>query len=446
MDEADQPKPGTSEKDLRREEIFCGKWLFLAWETTGKLPLPELLFDAIQRSWPERVGPNFEKLGFLPNPFDKRGRPLGITRSTTKYTGLPAVNVSCSACHVGQLPDGRYAVGAPNTKLDLSTFNLMSYYPLFATMSDQERSLLHSEVRAFYLELERTERKRIGNGKGGIDWSNVIFKYSKLLRWLHIGSKGLPDAQFVVMPPERDLLSWIRGRPGVFNPGAPMLTLQVEGVPNLSIPQIWGLTGHAADFENGMSAPVGQTTKYSSLEKFAADAFIYAYQDASLNRDRHIKPLVAYLRQIETPKTLEPLNPAAVLVGQQIFNRSCKSCHDGASGESTKPYVAAEVSSITALENPRAGYKATTPIAKLIADLSDNLGARLEPQPVGIKSRRLAGLWARKDLMTHGSVKDLDDLLCLKGPRSAEAFTHQEICSDLSFGERLVLVNYLKAL
>ena len=444
LDGNDQPKVGVPEADWRREEILCGKWLFLAWETTGKLPLPELLFDAIQRAWPERVGTNFEKLGFLPNPFDKRGRPLGVTRSTTKYTGLPAVNISCSACHVGQLPDGRFAVGAPNTKLDMSTFNLMSYYPLFATMSDQDRSLLHPEVLAYYGDLEKTEKKRFGNGKGGIDWSNVIFKYSKLLRWLHIGSKGLPDAKYVVMPPERDLLSWIHGKPGIFNPGAPMLTLQVEGVPNLAIPQIWGVTGFEQDFANGKTAPVGQTTKYSSLEKFAADAFIYAYQDPALNRPRHIRPMVAYLRQIEAPKSRETLDPASVIAGQRIFSRSCQSCHDGASGESTKLYGAEQVESILALENPRADYKATTPISKLIAGLSDALGARMEPQPVGIKSRRLTGIWARKNLMTHGSVRDLRDLLCLDGPRSSEAFTHNDMCHDLNRSERETLLSYLK--
>lgn len=225
-----------------------------------------------------------------------------------------------------------------------------------------------------------------------------------------------------------------------------MLTLQVEGVPNLAVPQIWGVSGLEQDFANGETAPVGQTTKYSSLEKFAADAFIYAYQDPALNRARNIRPLVAYLRQIETPKTLEPLDPNSVETGKTIFSRSCKSCHDGASGESTKLYGAHEVESILALENPRAGYKATTPISKLIANLSDALGARLEPQPLGIKSRRLTGLWARKNLMTHGSVRDLGDLLCLAGARSSEAFTHQDICNNLSFLERKSLLSYLKNL
>ena len=445
LDANDQPLPGASTEQVRTLEIYCGKWLFLNWETTGKLPLPELLLQAMQRSWPDRIGKNFEKLGFLPNPFDKK-RPLGIVPSTTKYTGLPSVNVACSACHVGQLADGRYAIGAPNNKLDMSNFNLMSYYPIFATMSGNERLKLNSQVYNYYIELERTEKRRVLDGNGGIDWSNVIFKYSALLRWLHIGSKGLPDAKFVVMPPERDLLSWINGRPGVFNPGAPMLTIQREGVPNISIPQIWGVTGYERDFLNGQAAPVGQTTKYASLEKFAADAFIYAYQDASLVQNRNIKPLVSYLRQIKAPKTSEQLDGQAIASGKKIFMEHCVSCHDGAYGESTKLYPASEVQSIAGLEDPRVGYKATTPIAKLVATLSDTLGARLNPAPVGIKSRRLSGIWSRQNLMTHGSIKSLNELLCLEHDREKDALTHHDICANHSLADRQALGQFLKTL
>lgn len=445
LDKNDQPLPGTPIDLLNELEIYCGKWLFLSWETTGKLPLPELLIQALERSWPERIGKNFENLGFLPNPYDKK-RPLGIVPSTTKYTGLPSVNIACSACHVGQLSDGRYAIGAPNNRLDMSQFNLMSYYPIFATMSAEERSKLNKQVYQYYLTLEKTEKRRILNGNGGIDWSNVIFKYSALLRWLHIGAKGLPDAQFVVLPPERDLLSWINGRPGVFNPGAPMLTIQREGVPNISIPQIWGVTGHEDEFLRGETAPVGQTTKYASLEKFAADAFIYAYQDASLARPRNIKPLVRYLRQIRAPKTREVLRSDLVAKGKTIFTENCLSCHDGKFGESTKLYRTWEVDSIKALEDPRVGYIATTPIAKLIASLSDTLAARLEPAPVGIKSRRLTGIWARQNLMTHGSIDSLNMLLCLHSERPKDALTHHDICLNHSHSERQALSQFLKTL
>lgn len=201
LDDEDMPLKNSDPNQLDELEVLCGKWLFIGWETTGKLPLPEILFDAVKRSWPDRVGKNFEKLGFLPNPTDPAGRPLGIARSTTKYTGMPSVNVTCAACHVGQLPDGRYAIGAPNTKLDLSTFNLMSYYPLYMAMSNDSRSELPKAVQEFFRELEKTERKRVLGGKYLIDWSNLVFKYSKMLRMLNIGPKGLPDAQFVVMPP-----------------------------------------------------------------------------------------------------------------------------------------------------------------------------------------------------------------------------------------------------
>lgn len=447
LDNTDTPLPDSDPNQLRDLEILCGKWLFLGWETTGKLPLPEILFDAVKRSWPERVGENFEKLGFLPNPTDPAKRPLGVVRSTTRYTGMPSVNVTCAACHVGQLPDGRYAIGAPNTRLDLSTFNLMSYYPLYMAMSNQERDTLPGPVGRFFKELEKTERKRVFGGNNLIDWSNVVFKYSKLLHMLKIGPKGLPDAQFVVMPPDRDLMSWIEGRPGVFNPGAPMLTLQKEHVPNLSIPQIWDISGHEEDYNENRVAPLGQTTKYASLEKFVSSALVYAYQDLSLVRPRHVKPLVAYLRQLKSPANVQRADPLIRQQGETLFSQSCQQCHNGVAGETTRLYPAELTGTAKALENPRENYKATTPIAQLIDNLSQSLKAELNPQPQGIRSRRLSGIWARQNLMIDGSVTDLNDLFCRNTTaRLRNSSPHQELCTSFDGAQKDALIAYLKSL
>ncbi|MEN9824691.1 MAG: hypothetical protein RI953_436 [Pseudomonadota bacterium] len=447
LDDADAPRPVVDPSYLREQEILCGKWMFLSWETSGKLPLPEILFNAIERSWPERVGTGFEKLGFLPNPVDPARRPLGIARSTTRYTGMPSVNVTCAACHVGKLPDGRYAIGAPNTKLDLSTFNLMSYYPLYAAMLDADRQKLPQPAQAFFAELERTERRRVVDGNNRIDWSNLVFKYSKMLHMLNIGPKGLPDVKFVAMPPDRDLLSWLNGRPGVFNPGAPMLTIQREGVPNLSIPQIWGITGHEEDFVAGRVAPLGQTTKYASLEKFVASALVYAYQDLNLVRPRNVRPLVAFMRQLQAPQQQQSVSPKLIETGQGIFNSACAQCHDGAAGESTRLFAAETVGSPKALENARQGYKATTPIAKLIDDLSLQLAADLKPQPEGIRSRRLTGIWTRRDLMIDGSVENLDDLFCKsRAGRKFEGSPHGDLCTNFDDSEKEALMGYLGTL
>lgn len=446
LDEDDKPLSSADPQKLYELEVLCGKWMFIGWETSGKMPLPEILFDAMERSWPQRVGANFSNLGFLANPSDSSGRPLGIARSTTRYTGMPSVNVTCAACHVGQLPDGRYAIGAPNTKLHLSEFNLMSYYPLFAAMHKKDRDNLPGEVKGYYEELERSERRRIGNGERGIDWSNIVFKYSTLLRWIGIGPKGLPDAQFVVMPPERDLRSWMNGRRGVFNPGAPMLTIQIENVPNLSIPQLWGISGHEAEFQSGKVAPIGQTTKYASLEKFISSAFIYSYQDLALVRPRHVNPLVSFLRQLKAPKSLETVPLKLSESGRALFAENCKSCHDGVAGESTRLYSSAVVGTHPSLENTRENYVATTPIAKLVDSLSEQLKAELRPQPRGIRSRRLSGIWSRQDLMIDGSVENLDDLFCINRQRLRSESPHGELCISFTLQEKLMLAAFLKTL
>jgi len=446
LNENDQPKHDADPRVLEASKIKCGKWLFIGWETSGKMPLPKILFDAIERSWPDRVGTNFEKLGFLKNSEDPSGLPLGIAKSTTRYTGMASVNVTCAGCHIGQLPDGRFAVGAPNTNLHLSEFNLMSYYPLFAAMHRETREQLPSKVQEYYNELEKTERKRITGGDRGIDWSNVVFKYSTLLRWLGIGPKGLPDAQFVVMPPDRDLKSWLNGRPGVFNPGAPMLTLQVDDVPNLSIPQLWGVTGHEEDYLKEKVAPLGQTTKYASLEKFVSSAFIYAYQDLSLVRARNVEPLAAYLRQLKRPITKESISFIATQKGLTLYNSRCRDCHNGVAGESTRLYPASLVGTHRSLESPRDNYSATTPIAKLIYDLSEQLSAELKPQPRGIRSRRLSGVWSRKNLMIDGSVEDLNDLFCTQSERRFSQSPHQDLCQSFNQDEKDAIISYLKTL
>ena len=225
-----------------------------------------------------------------------------------------------------------------------------------------------------------------------------------------------------------------------------MLTLQVQDVPNLSVPQLWGISGYESDFASGQVAPLGQTTKYASLEKFVSSAFIYAYQDLSLIRPRHVRPLVTYLRQLEAPVSAEVLNPESVREGAHLFKQSCATCHDGRAGESTKLFAASTVGTHPSLASPRENYVATTPIAKLIDNLSQQLSAELQPQPSGIRSRRLRGLWTRINLMIDGSVEDLPDLFCLNGKRVREESPHQDLCQSLNISEKESLSAFLKTL
>lgn len=40
LDENDNAIPNSNPQHLRELEVKCGKWLFLGWETSGKMPLP----------------------------------------------------------------------------------------------------------------------------------------------------------------------------------------------------------------------------------------------------------------------------------------------------------------------------------------------------------------------------------------------------------------------
>lgn len=438
-----------SEK-IRIFERKCGKWLFLFWETSGELPLPIMLYDAMRRSWPDLTGDHFEKLGFIKNPYSPEGWPVGVVRSTKKYMGLPSINVNCASCHVGKLPDGRYAVGAPNTELDMSQFNLMSYYSVYIAMNKEEKKILSPEVVAYYENLKRLERRRYRDENGKIDWSNSVFKYSYLLSILGIGTKGLPDADYVKMPPAADLKSWLDGRPGVFNPGAPMLTVQVKDVPNLAVPQIWELGGHGPDIESGHQAPLGIVAKYGSLEDFLRSAIVYTYQAPELAVEKYVKPLASYLRSLKAPKNPKKPKESDVIAGRAEFTRSCLSCHNGPGFETQKLYLAEEVGASSSLDYVMENYKPTTPIAELIAKLSMEIDAAMDPSPIGIKSRSFVGIWARKNLMLDGSVEDLNDLFCLEHENhrspGLSRKVHRDLCEDFSKREKKNLKSFLETL
>jgi hypothetical protein len=149
---------------------------------------------------------------------------------------------------------------------------------------------------------------------------------------------------------------------------------------------------------------------------------------------------------LKAPKTLESIPSAISESGRALFTENCKSCHDGAAGESTRLYRSALVGTHPSLENPRENYLATTPIAKLVDSLSEQLKAELRPQPSGIRSRRLSGIWSRQDLMIDGSVENLDDLFCINRQRLRSGSPHGELCGSFNLDEKTSLIAFLKTL
>lgn len=73
----------------------------------------------LMRDEPAVFGNQFESFGFVPDPDDDF--PVGFKRGIVDST---RVHETCALCHVGELPDGRLWIGAPNTRLDIGRFRV----------------------------------------------------------------------------------------------------------------------------------------------------------------------------------------------------------------------------------------------------------------------------------------------------------------------------------
>ncbi|MGE0790682.1 MAG: hypothetical protein AB7S26_33720 [Sandaracinaceae bacterium] len=128
------------------EELTQGEWDFFhnTWnaEVDG-LPPPEFLVDLWQSdeaSW----GEQFSAYGWIIDPEDNL--PIGLKRGFVDETRS---SLTCAACHVSQLPDGRLWSGFPATHLRMNAWRLAVDDAWVAAgnpsqYSDTERAVLAS--------------------------------------------------------------------------------------------------------------------------------------------------------------------------------------------------------------------------------------------------------------------------------------------------------------
>ncbi|MBN8610920.1 MAG: hypothetical protein J0L92_10070 [Deltaproteobacteria bacterium] len=102
------------------DPLFEGQQRFL-WDTWGTERLdawpPADWMLALMTREPEVFGDQYASFGFTPDPDDDF--PVGLKRGIDDAT---RVHETCALCHVGELPDGRLWLGAPNRELDMSAF------------------------------------------------------------------------------------------------------------------------------------------------------------------------------------------------------------------------------------------------------------------------------------------------------------------------------------
>lgn len=400
----------------RRTMLMCGKWMFF-YESFGTSGPPTALMTALMQTLPDQIGDGYAKMGMILDPTSELGMPFGLAPGRDLAKGVPSVTFTCASCHFGRLPDGRYAVGAPNHDYDYGLQTLsFALVPLMVLGSSPEG---HDPLAV-------SRAKPMVDAIAGDD-----AKKTKLLDAL----KSVLDPS--IMAPnltpevERAYAGWKTGTQDFLIPPLP-IDDKVHTVSK--IPALWGLPDEAELSEAGLdSVMLGWTGSTRSFMGFLSGFVVLGGGDPLVYDERRVRPLAEYVYSLRPPANPAPPPEAEIEVGRALFQASCVTCHGGPRGSGKRVFTYDEIGTDRAM-------------AKWGNDLVLNTGDVLTG---GIKAPRLVGLWAAKRFLHNGAVDSLDELFCEKGPRKKGVEPYgpegHEFGCDLAPDQRRALRSYLLA-
>ncbi len=378
----------------RRKKLLCGKWMFF-YEGFDTLGPPAALYDFYAQEFPDTMGTGFSGYGLVADPYSLDDRNLGMG------TGAPlgavdALAFTCASCHFGQLPDGRYAVGAPNYRYDYGRHTLALGLLTQAVLPGWDESVHNPDA----IETIRPELDALD------DWPLKIEFYLLLTGLLEIET----DMDMSISPEaEGHYATWRTGTMDFLIEPLPL----DDGVHTVhKILPLWGIPDEeealAYDMPSAMlSWTGGSTDLYQFLEGFI---LVGGGSLEKWPRER-LSPLVEYIHSLEAPTNLEPPDAALVDAGEALFYESgCIGCHDGPRGSSREVYGFEEIGTDSALQYFADPDQDGEPCCGLEGEMTH-----------GIKAPRITGVFWMNRLLHNGSVNSLDELLCVDGPREPSA-------------------------
>ncbi len=402
--------------------LRCGKWMFF-YETFGTVGVPVGLLEFGQKHYADTFyGPGFSQLGFIADPADTKGMPIGLAPTTGKLGSIVTRAFTCAACHFGQLADGRFAVGYGNGKLDYGTFLATLGAPLSLSFNENDpkvapavRMRLASAVAAAKLKPGYTAEagllglSLLGAGSTG---SVTVAEQERFLAL----KPGTMD--FLTKPLVDDSVWTVSRILSLWNlPDEPRRTATRMPHEMLS----WnGGVKRTMDFLKGFVA-IGVGATWT---------------------EQRLLPLERYLRTLRAPAPLTA--PGDTETGAKLFvDKGCLTCHSGPSGEGTRVFTFAEMGT----DDEYAKIYNPGPDGGPCCGLGD------DPSNVtrGVKAPRMAGLFSSRRLLHNGSIEGLDELFCLapRDPTTVVAQTskgHAMTCEGLSGSEKQALIRYLNSL
>lgn len=426
-----------SDKEFNRAKVLCGKWMFLNLGIKTKVGIPVKILKMLER-FPE-IGKDLTGLGFLKDDSWDKEWPFGIVKvkhhnplSFKRVSVNKIVQMSCAACHTGQLSDGRYSIGASNETLDYGKFNVYTLYSIWLVDSkkyNQERWLP---------ELIEKYKKLREEGVTSFEKSLAMFSY------LPVNGFVLKHLVGEEPPPLETQRSFIYSKPGVYNGFAPSLNFEDRQI-FLTAPQLYEMSADEAHF--------GSLAGLEDLDDFVDEALVFSTRTKRYSKEKYIEPLREYMYCLKAPKPIKAAaNPDLVEEGRNVFARSCVQCHDLDNGAGSKPVELSVMDAPTTYLELFNAYEPTEIQSRRTYRVIEQL--ELNKSATKLKVRRLKGIWTRQNLTSNGQIDGLDHLFCLDDKKREKQDVsdpktqgiHADLCNNYSIDERMALKNYLETL
>jgi hypothetical protein len=409
----------------RRKLLLCGKSMFF-YEAFGTQGVPSAIVDFLGQNLTDVVGPGWSNYGMIPDPTSAEGRPLGLAPGAP-LGDAPSVAFTCASCHLAQLPDGRYAVGAANHRYDYGG-------QLLALMLAP--TLLRPGADPADHHPDAVARVQALTQRFAADRPLRLRFLTALLPLLGAAAPTMDRAT------EGHYAHWLTGTMDFLIAPLPVDD-QVHTVSKIGA--LHGLPGPEEQAQAGMRhAMLGWSGVATSLLGFLRGFVIFGGGPADEWPTERLRPLEQYILSLQAPEDLTPPPADAVARGAALFqSQGCLTCHSGPRGSGLDLYTYEELGTDPEMKRWLDPELDGTPCC----------GVPLQPDEEvthALKSPRLVGLWAMQRFLHNGAVESLESLLCLGAPRGGNTEPaygdggHTYGCA-LGEAERRDLVAFLRA-
>jgi hypothetical protein len=407
-----------------KSRLLCGKSMFF-YESFGTGGVPASLVQFLVQNFPNQIGPGFAQLGMVPDPSSTDHYPLGL--APTKAIGTaPALAFTCASCHFARLPDGRYAVGAPNHAYQYGK-QILSLVVLPALALGGNASAHDPAAVAAVQPL-------LDAIKADSSLSSKL-----LTAVLPLAGNGMMPG--LSMENEHHYATWASGTMDFLIQPLPV----DDTVHTISkISPLWSLPSPAELSAAHLdSAWLGWTGGTASVMDFLHGFVSFGGGPAADWTDARLQPLADYVYSLRPPANPSPPDPALADKGRILFGSAgCISCHDGPRGSGRTLFDFGQIGTDDAMRNWLDPTGKGMPCCNLPGGAKVTLTHQL-------KSPRLVGEWAMQRFLHNGALSSLDELFCrVPRPTTSEAAFgaqgHDMACA-LSDADKQALEAYLLA-